>query len=215
MPNGPQQTWSDEPAAVYHSFDMSSKKAVWVVIKGNGVLRERIQAASEALAKARRASDEFGNALETAMVVLGWCEEGWGAVASVAKGRVQESVGYVQALMKIDQTGKEDKGQGEFRYDKLQEMSRLADLIGEMELILGLAARTVEDLGELYERVRQRHRGKDIATATTVFLTRVKEIVRSLETRRAQIASEGRRLENGRRLVSDTALGPCIRRATS
>ncbi len=43
-------------------------------------------------------------------------------------------------------------------------------------------------------------------------LLRVREIARSLETRRAQIAAKGKRLENGRRLVRDTSMSLPLRR---
>ncbi len=194
-PNHTGQAWFGRPAAIYHSYDFSTGRAVWVVIKANGVLRERIQ--EVAVEVPWRPEQRRKLSCETVMAVLTWCEEGWGGVVRAIEGQVQAAVGYAQRVDGLDRKeGKSRDGGGEFRYKELQRMSRLADQIGEMELVLSLAERVVGDLAELYNNKMK----------VPSVVGRMKEIARRLETRRAQIAAKGRRLENGRRLVSDAGI---------
>lgn len=74
--------WSIRPFAVHHTFDVRSIRASWVVIKGNGVLQERIRQATDSHDYDATSSFEtldraFAASLATHLVFCGWAAERW------------------------------------------------------------------------------------------------------------------------------------------
>lgn len=77
-------TWRLRQTAAYHSFDLVQRRALWVVMKGNGKMRQRIESATNESAQKRRGSlnslqDSFGQTLEDHLLILQWCAENWEA----------------------------------------------------------------------------------------------------------------------------------------
>ncbi len=74
--------WSARQAAIFHSFDVGTGQANWIIIKANANLRERV---GEALRKAlydnpsmyEDLSSKFANTLMYQLVVVDWCAENW------------------------------------------------------------------------------------------------------------------------------------------
>ncbi|RSL87372.1 hypothetical protein CDV31_016259 [Fusarium ambrosium] len=77
-------TWNIRQMAVYHTFDLVTGKALWINIKANGLMENRIKEAStEFPALGSEAMNDlagcFTATLETHMVHLEWCDEDWRA----------------------------------------------------------------------------------------------------------------------------------------
>jgi hypothetical protein len=74
--------WSARQAAIFHSFDMKSGQASWIVIKAQDNLRERL---TEALTTVLRdngnmydsLASKFANTLGCHLVIVDWCAENW------------------------------------------------------------------------------------------------------------------------------------------
>jgi hypothetical protein len=74
--------WSIRQTAVYHSFDIETGKSFWVIIKGDQLMKKRIDAATKAAgARALKAFDSptasFSSALQAHLLIFDWCHEHW------------------------------------------------------------------------------------------------------------------------------------------
>ncbi|KAK0102818.1 hypothetical protein ONS96_005453 [Cadophora gregata f. sp. sojae] len=78
--------WSIRQTAVYHSFDLVTGKACWIVMKGSHLIRDRVRSASSAIEEGSSStelssfdsvSSSLGSALETHLVLCDWCDEDW------------------------------------------------------------------------------------------------------------------------------------------
>jgi hypothetical protein len=76
--------WSIRQTAVYHSFDVESGKAFWIIIKGNKLMKKRIQDSTSKdatgaadLVRFGSNSEAFASSLATHLVLAEWCDEEW------------------------------------------------------------------------------------------------------------------------------------------
>ncbi|KAE8444669.1 hypothetical protein EG329_014326 [Mollisiaceae sp. DMI_Dod_QoI] len=76
--------WSIRQAAVYHSFDIKNGNALWIMIKGNQLLKKRIQdstakdaVGSPDLKLFESNCEAFASSLATHLVLADWCDEEW------------------------------------------------------------------------------------------------------------------------------------------
>ena len=76
--------WSIRQMAAYHSFDIETGKAFWVIIKGDQLIKRRI----ESTTNARRAqalklpefdslAASFSSTLQAHLLIFDWCHEHW------------------------------------------------------------------------------------------------------------------------------------------
>lgn len=74
--------WTMLQTAIYHSFDLENGRAMWLSVKANNEVRDRIKEGTESL-EVMRASNSptpgpsFAACLATHLIVFGWCTEGW------------------------------------------------------------------------------------------------------------------------------------------
>lgn len=81
----PDQTyfpWSIRQTAVYHSFDVETGRAIWIVIKGDQLLKSRIKSATGSrglpeLSSYQTVDRAFASALATHMILCHWPAEHW------------------------------------------------------------------------------------------------------------------------------------------
>ncbi|KAL7627709.1 hypothetical protein AAE478_001903 [Parahypoxylon ruwenzoriense] len=74
--------WPLRQVALYHSFDVTNGRCVWIILKGNNLMSKRIFSAMQhhrSLNAAAISSPEtsFIAALHVHMIMLEWCSEGW------------------------------------------------------------------------------------------------------------------------------------------
>ena len=89
--------WSVRQTALYHSFDVETGKASWVVIKGNHLIRERIQSATKAQVENESDSESFEttagafiSTLASHLVLCEWSVEDWRWYITSLEKRLQE-----------------------------------------------------------------------------------------------------------------------------
>jgi hypothetical protein len=75
-------TWSIRQTAVYHAFDISQGRALWINIKANDIMQERISKATKMRDGLRpesltSVSGSFAATLITHLIVFEWCAENW------------------------------------------------------------------------------------------------------------------------------------------
>ncbi|TVY55321.1 hypothetical protein LCER1_G003907 [Lachnellula cervina] len=82
--SNPKMPWSIRQVAVYHSFDVETGKSFWTVIKGNQLLKNRIEAATVLATSGRgilnsfeNTASSFSSALATHLAICDWCDEEW------------------------------------------------------------------------------------------------------------------------------------------
>ncbi|KIM97239.1 hypothetical protein OIDMADRAFT_130241 [Oidiodendron maius Zn] len=76
--------WSIRQTAAYHSFDIETGKAFWVIIKGDQLIKRRIESTTNARrAQALNLSDfdslatSFSSTLQAHLLIFDWCHEHW------------------------------------------------------------------------------------------------------------------------------------------
>jgi hypothetical protein len=92
-----------------------------------------------------------------------------------------------------------------FNYKDLQKLSILAERLEEAMLIIRLNVDALRDVYEYYQHAMHENAKPDVRThmekSTAAFLIKLRQIIRSLETRQAQLTSLRKRLNNGKALV--------------
>jgi hypothetical protein len=71
--------WSIRQSAVYHSFDLKSGKSLWINVKGNKLIYNRILEASTlpSISKIESLSEAFSGSLATHLLLCDWSGENW------------------------------------------------------------------------------------------------------------------------------------------
>jgi hypothetical protein len=74
--------WSIRQASVHHSFDVITGVMSWVVVKGNQLIKDRVQAATKPgnrseIKDLQDAGSAFAASLATHLLIAGWSSEEW------------------------------------------------------------------------------------------------------------------------------------------
>jgi hypothetical protein len=97
--------WSIRHTAVYHSLDLETGKAFWIIVKGDELIKERIRdsVGSSRIPKQVDELDSKGNAfatsLDTHMVICDWCSEHWRWYISYLEEMLRKKTGLSLAVM--------------------------------------------------------------------------------------------------------------------
>lgn len=74
--------WSIRQTAVYHSFDAMTGKAVWIMVKGNKLMKKRLELSTSSTSVGD--TRDFGSplralasSLATHLIICDWCGEDW------------------------------------------------------------------------------------------------------------------------------------------
>ncbi|OAG07883.1 uncharacterized protein CC84DRAFT_1140220 [Paraphaeosphaeria sporulosa] len=75
----PQIPWSIRQCAVYHSYDIQTGRALWVTVKGNELIKERIQDEEMLLpfTQAKSRPETFSSTLDVHLMLCDWASENW------------------------------------------------------------------------------------------------------------------------------------------
>ncbi|KAH8598232.1 hypothetical protein B0O99DRAFT_616213 [Bisporella sp. PMI_857] len=99
--NGFHWPWSVRQTALYTSFDIVTGKSFWTIIKGNHLIRDRIQSVSDANSIETTAS-AFVSALDTHLVLCEWCVEDWRWYLSFLEKKLQQ---LTRRALAVDMSG--------------------------------------------------------------------------------------------------------------
>ncbi|KAG6359740.1 hypothetical protein INS49_010792 [Diaporthe citri] len=87
--------WSVRQTAVCHSFDVCTGRNVWINIKGNDLMQERITQAVSSISQMQPGSREttsgsFSASLLTLLIVLEWSGENWKTLINDLEGKLSD-----------------------------------------------------------------------------------------------------------------------------
>lgn len=93
--------WTIRGSAVYHSFDIESGRTVWVMIKGNFLLRDRIESAkTKSTSVDKNESLALASALETHLLLCDWAADNWRWYINFLEERVQDiTQGFLSVMV--------------------------------------------------------------------------------------------------------------------
>ncbi|KAJ3537388.1 hypothetical protein NM208_g6332 [Fusarium decemcellulare] len=88
--------WMQRQTAAYHSFDLVQGRALWIVLKGDGTMRKRLETATnESTQKGDMCLDTVGGAfsqtLKDHLLILQWCVENWDFYTEDLDAKYRES----------------------------------------------------------------------------------------------------------------------------
>ncbi|RSL49750.1 hypothetical protein CEP54_012280 [Fusarium duplospermum] len=81
-----KKQWLLRQTAAYHSYDLVEGRALWVVLKGDNTMRDRLESATAGSAKkgdssSHSADDSFTQTLTDHLLIAQWCGENWESYA--------------------------------------------------------------------------------------------------------------------------------------
>jgi len=94
----PDWPWAVRQTALYHSFDLVTGKAFWIVVKGSHLIRERVQettaltpdGAPSELSSFGSIASSLGSSLAIHLILCDWCDEDWRWYLSFLEKRFQD-----------------------------------------------------------------------------------------------------------------------------
>jgi hypothetical protein len=101
----PSVPWSIRQTAIYHSLDVETGNAFWIVIKADELLRERIEDETEissprkALGDRAKKGNALAESLSTHMIICDWCGEDWRWYISHLEEVLQDNTRHTLAAM--------------------------------------------------------------------------------------------------------------------
>jgi hypothetical protein len=98
--------WSIRQTAVYHSFDVEYGKALWIMVKGNELMKERIRSSAANGAVGPTDLKNFGSTCEafvsslaTHIMLAEWCDEDWRWYLNYLEGRLHDATRRATAIL--------------------------------------------------------------------------------------------------------------------
>ena len=70
-----QWPWSIRHTAVYHSFDIETGKSFWTIVKGDQLIKKRLEVAAKLGSSS--STGAFSSSLAAHLVIFDWCRENW------------------------------------------------------------------------------------------------------------------------------------------
>jgi hypothetical protein len=91
--------WSIRQTAVYLSFEIDTGKTFWILVKGNDLMRDRIQSETN-LGKhyGESAKSSFVGVFETHLIVCGWAVENWRWYINFLQKRLEDLTRHSLAI---------------------------------------------------------------------------------------------------------------------
>ncbi|KAF4454846.1 serine/threonine protein kinase [Fusarium austroafricanum] len=93
--------WNIRQFAVYHSFDLVEGKALWINIKANSVLEDRIkEATADSAILDSAALDDLSNSFAATLLIhlifIEWCDEDWRTCINDCEGKIRDILAKAQ-----------------------------------------------------------------------------------------------------------------------
>lgn len=163
---GSQQLWPWvlRPTVTYHSFDVETKKSVWMVVKANDLIRDRIRRSCEASDLYQPCSDttfdrSFESTLQTHLVICAWAGENWRWYINFIEERIQDLTR--EALV-------EQAEDAPFSFADLQKVHYVEEKANEALLVLEANAAVIQELREFYTNAKGALKDAPLDASTVV-----------------------------------------------
>ncbi|KAM0342060.1 hypothetical protein ACHAPU_009788 [Fusarium lateritium] len=198
------RTWNIRQAAVYHTFDFIEGKALWINIKANSLLADRIKEATTDSAIINSAAlgdvaESFRSTLAIHLIFLKWCDEDWRICINDCKSKVQDIIVRAQTSQVVQTLSLEE----------VQYLHYLGEQLESHRLVMELNHQVMRDIADRYRTLTSQHGSPGyLQEACTndinFFAKRVERIQKNLQIRMTQIKSLQAWLQDGKELVKDT-----------
>ena len=172
-------SWSIRPAVTYHSFDIESQRSVWLMVKANGVIKNRVRASCKdqdlyRLSPPDNVDNTFESTLRTHLILCAWAGENWRWYINDIEQRVQtltrealtESMDQTTLLTEYLPSDKaeiqsgssgnekhEDEKGAHLSFQHLQEIHYVEERANEGLLVLRSNAAVIQELRDFYMEV--------------------------------------------------------------
>lgn len=95
--------WSIRQTAVYHSFDIDNGRSVWINIKGNKLMQERITQSVKSFSPLQASASKtnsgaFSATLHTHILIMEWSAENWRSLISSLKKDIGSVLDKAQSI---------------------------------------------------------------------------------------------------------------------
>ena len=156
----PEWPWSVRQMAVYHAFDAGSGSAVWIVVKGNGLMKDRLKSETESpgplgSSSSSTSSEAFASALKTHLVFCDWAGENWRWYIKFLEDEFQHSTRSTLSAVVDRSSNSELGGHQTFSFGDLQRIQSIGGKVNEAFLIIENNINVLGGLKQNYLRLRQ------------------------------------------------------------
>lgn len=196
---GSQQLWPWvlRPTVTYHSFDVETGKSVWMIVKANDLIRDRIRHSCEKRELYQPCSDttfdhSFESTLHTHLVICAWAGENWRWYINFIEGRIQELTR--EALI-------EQAEDAPVSFLDLQKVHYVEERANEALLVLEANATVIEELRDFYTNAKDAL--KDMSLDENSLVSAVAKFQRHLDVTAKDLAMQQARSRMLLKLLAD------------
>lgn len=192
-----QWPWVLRPTVTYHSFDAETGKSVWMVVKANDLIRDRIKHSCEDRDLYQPCSDttldrSFESTLQTHLVICAWAGENWRWYINFIEERIQELTREVLVEQAED---------APVSFLDLQKLHYVEEKANEALLVLEANAAVIQELQNFYTNARDAF--KDVSLDPGSVVSAVAMFQRHLDVTARDLAMQQARSRMLLKLLAD------------
>jgi len=230
----PDMPWSIRQTAVYHSLDVVTGNAFWIIVKGDELVRERIESAMVPSGISTQLDDldirgnPFAASLATHMIICDWCSETWRWYISFLEEVLSEKTRYFFAVTlqprqrplrsrsnqsnTLAQSGPEDPNK--FSFTNFLEVQSTEDKANEVHLVLESNISILTKLQEYYsEVILSEHCPETLIADCKIhierFQKRLSSIINDLKMQQSRTTNLLRLVADRKNMVSSNPVKVC------
>lgn len=215
------QPWVCDQIAIHHSFDVSTDRAFWILIKGDKLIRER---GVEATRKYRElhpdAYDKVENAfvmsVKTHLILLQWSTENWSDYLDYLQDHISPALvdTRITPVAEMAQTSAANLNEA-FSFGRLQQLYRSGDDVAQVLVVLEQSKRGLADIRKYYKALTDSNEFMNFSSDKVQvdgdladFFRRVKNLERDLENYESRASNMYGNIEKHMELVRYLSLVP-------
>jgi hypothetical protein len=146
--------------AVYHAYDAGSGSAVWIVVKGNGLMKDRLKSEMESSGPLGSSSfststEAFASALKTHLFFCDWAGENWRWYVKFLEDEFQQASRSTLSAVVDRSSNSELDGHQTFSMADLQKIQSIGGKVNEAFLIIENNINVLDGLKQNYLRLRK------------------------------------------------------------
>ncbi|KAL0253079.1 hypothetical protein SLS55_010529 [Diplodia seriata] len=182
----PRQTdwpWSVRQTAIHHTFDIVTGRAAWIVVKGDGLMENRVKEATDPSSRAAASqfdtnSRSFASSLNTHLIYIDWAGENW-----------QSYIDFLEDEAQVESPdGNDELG---FCFADLQRAQWLEEKTNGAILVININLSVISEMKKFYQELLRADESSD-----ELSMNCVDDVERFL--RRASSAENDLRLQKSR-----------------
>lgn len=206
--NSALECWQIQQTIAYHSFDLLSNQATWIIVKGNGLIKQRLSSTTKGFLDRRPDYPQtrqgcFLASLSSHLVIMQWSAEGWDDYLDEIEMMSKKSYAIIPHTPLINLSTEKttpdwylprgDRGPRSILHDHLALLASLEDKLHSAQMLVERNREVVNQIKEYFDeltcsatlqsRMDLRPFGEDVSK----FFRDIKMLYRRLENQQKRL----------------------------